>query len=126
MSDQVVLPNGLGEAIIRGYVEDWQYEEDFDQAALDEFNANFEALGNKFLGNPKEPWYQGVDFTAAIRRKSDGALFGFTYWEMVSKHGEPYFEANGDEFDVADDAYVFLPVEPFTVQGYSIKKEVAA
>ena len=92
----------------------------------EDFNELFEVVG-KFLGESRESYYQGLSFTAVIKRKSDGKLFGHTYWEDISKYGEAYYEANGDKFGLEDydedDEYfngwiVFAPVKKFTVTGY--------
>lgn len=118
------LPRGLATAIIGGGdASDWEWDADYVKATLTEFDANYEVVGNEFLGNPKEDWYQGVDFTAVIRRKSDGKLFGYGWWTPVSKHGEPYFEPNGEEFGLGPDEFVFLPIRPFIVTGYEITKD---
>ena len=88
----------------------------------DEFDELFETVG-KFMSNPHESFYQGLDFMSVIRRKSDGNLFGFEYWEDISKHGEPYAEPNGEDFPELEENddygwYVFKPVESFTITGY--------
>jgi hypothetical protein len=125
--DHVILPEGLAHAVIYGGdADDWKWGESFDEERLAAFNEAYETLGNQFLGDPKETWYQGVTFTAVIRRKADGKLFGYQYWEAVAKHGEPYVEANGYEFDDAGDSdFVFLPVAAFPITGYVIQKEPA-
>ena len=48
----------------------------------EDFNELFEVVG-KFLGESRESYYQGLSFTAVIKRKSDGKLFGHTYWEDI-------------------------------------------
>ena len=121
---ELILPDGLSKALIYyGDPGDWKYDDDFDEAALDEFLAEFEPLGNQFLANPDESWYQGVSFAAVIVRKSDGQKFGYPYWEVISKHGEAYAEPNGDEFGLDYDKYVWRPVQPFSITGYQIAKE---
>lgn len=126
MSETVNIPAGLARNIVAGgkYADpnDWKYDEDFDQAVFDEFNDSFELVqeGAPFLGDPKEEWYQGVTFTAVIRRKLDGVLFGYNWWEPVAKHGEPYYEANGGDFGLDYDTWVFQKVTAFTVTGYEV------
>lgn len=91
-----------------------------------EFLKSFKILPEKYLGDPKEDYYQGIKFTRLIQRISDDKLFGFTYWVDISKHGEAYVEPNGDKFGYDFDwtatyfpeVFVFTPVKPFTVQGY--------
>jgi hypothetical protein len=81
-------------------------------------------LGHEFPGNPEEDYYQGMSFTTVYKRKSDGKLFGYTYWQGGGKYGEPYYEPNGEEFGYDEyDTYIFYEVTPFTVQGYYIKKD---
>lgn len=125
--EHVTFPSGLGEAIVYGDPEDWTWDEDYDSntdsVTLEYFQENFEVVKGKHLGDPKESWYQGVNFTRVIRRKSDGKLFGYAYWEPVAKHGEIYVEANGDEHGYGYETYVFLPVELFTVTGYQVQEE---
>lgn len=81
-----------------------------------------------------EDFYQGLNMITVIRRKSDGRLFGYSWWDDISKHGESYIEENGDEYGIeqpkdtdSDDFdwdndwvhfYVFVPVEPFNIIGY--------
>lgn len=122
-TDYPTLRSGLATSIIHGGVEDWKYDEDFDESVYEAFTAEFEFVTSRALGDPKEDWYQGVNFTAVIRRRSDDALFGYPYWEPVSKHGEPYYEPNGD-----NDEYMFYPVVAFNVPGYEVQtpKENAA
>lgn len=96
-----------------------------------EFQAEFEIVSGNHLGDPKEDYYQGVTWTALIKRKSDGRLFGFHYWEPVSKHSEAYFESNAEEHGIETEhdedyntiggrVYVFAPVREFTVTGYEV------
>jgi len=91
-----------------------------------------------------EDYYQGLTVMTVIRRKSDGRLFGYCWWDDISKHGSSQYESNGDEHgfewdedvrfaqdsadaddegddddsDGANSVYVWLPVEPFTITGY--------
>lgn len=87
-----------------------------------------------FMADPDEDFYQGMAVMSVIKRKLDGRRFGFAYWTPVAKNGEAFIEANGDDnglkFEVGDGfnwdtdyfpkAYVWLPIEPFTVIGYKI------
>jgi hypothetical protein len=96
-----------------------------------EFLRLFKILSGHHLGNPDEDYYQGVTWTALIRRKRDQKLFGFSYWKPVSKHGEALIEPNGDEHGIeveydqdynpiGGSVYVFAPVREFTIKGYEV------
>ena len=88
------------------------------------------------MADPNEGFYQGIEVMAVIKRKSDGRLFGFQYWTPIAKYSETEIEPNGEEvglpFEVPDgfdwnndyypSAYVWLPIEPFTITGYKITK----
>lgn len=118
MTEYFILKGDVGSAAVTGYPDDAD-----DEAAAEAFLAEYELVDYEFPGNPKEDYYQGMTFTTVYRRKSDGKLFGYSYWKSVAKYGEPFYEANGDEFGYDDyDTYVFQEVTPFTVQGYYIKK----
>ena len=126
MTERIALPWDMTTAVCySGGDYTWDVEDDDPDRLA--FEAEYEVVGNQFLGNPNESYYQGISFVAVIRRKADGALFGYDYWEDISKHGEAYVEPNGYEYgqpDDSDDA-VWFPVEPFTVTGYQTKKEEA-
>lgn len=71
-----------------------------------------------------DDFYQGLNMITVIKRISDGKLFGYSWWDDISKHGEAYMESNGDEFGLdayeSEDGwytyYVFEPVH----QNYDI------
>lgn len=48
-------------------------------------------------------FYQGLNMITVIRRKSDGKLFGYPWWNDISKHGEAYMEENGDDYGIEND-----------------------
>lgn len=88
---------------------------------IETFNEQFSIESGKRLADPNEDFYQGVMFMALIRRKSDNRLFGYPYWWRLGKYEENEDEEpNGEEHGLDEDAYVWLPVEPFTVTGYTI------
>lgn len=106
---------------------------------IDEFEAQFEIVSGHHLADPRESFYQGVEFMALIRRRSDGRLFGYPYWSPIAKHAEAdEVEPNGDEhgFEATfNDDYteyvdgpfwVWLPVETFVITGYQIREEDAS
>ena len=122
--DRVILRGELAESVIFDGLE-WS-----DSEHVEAYRALFEGVG-KFPGDPSESYYQGLTFTCVIRRKSDGRLFGFSYWEDISKYGEPSVEPNGDEHDLEREydeewepiggaVFVFLPAKEFQVQGYTV------
>lgn len=67
-------------------------------------------------------FYQGLNMITVIRRKSDGKLFGFSWFDDISKHGESYMESNGYDFDIEHEGnysyFVFEPVKPYTITSY--------
>ncbi len=85
---------------------------------------------NAFLED--NDFYQGLNMITVIKRKSDGELFGYSWWDDISKHGESFIQSNGDEFGLECDTdiegfdwdtdyvsyYVFEPVEPFSILAY--------
>lgn len=99
-------------------------EEDSAYDLLCEMTPNKDSQGREYemvtqtLEN--EDYYQGLNMITVIRRKSDGKLFGYSWWDDISKHGESYMDPNGDEFDLEVDwvAYVFEPVEPYSITLY--------
>jgi hypothetical protein len=116
--DHVLLHRELTSAVSYAGT-DFQYDYDDEDPVAKAFLAEFEVVGNRQLGNPKPDYYQGLEFTAVIRRKSDGKLYGYDYWEDISKHGEAYVEDNSWEFGLENGVLsVWLPVEAFTITGY--------
>lgn len=127
---KVVLFDDLGSEVIYGVLEPTSSWSEVPQEIINSFFEKFEIVKGKFPGNPEEDYYQGMDFTRVIRDKDSGNLYGYTYWEDISKHGESFLESNGDEFgydfDWDDDyypsVYVFLPVREFSVKGFEVVK----
>ena len=104
-----------------------------------EFAATYE-----LVKNGSDSWfhtdgdlYQGSTLIRIIRRKSDGKLFGYEFWEQGGKYGGTEMEANGDYhgfpskydwqdgIDANEEWYVFLPVELAPLPAYKFvdKKE---
>lgn len=80
-----------------------------------------------------DDYYQGLNLTSVIQRLSDGKLFGYEFFEDISKHGETYIDSNGSDFGYDGDCeededgfevwysyYVFRPVEPWTLEAYRV------
>lgn len=95
------------------------------------FHADFEIVGDKFMGDPKEDFYQGVTFITVIRRKADGRLFGYEHWQPVAKNADYDLQENGDENGIEQEyidsehwcpIWVWLPVKEFRITGYGIVK----
>lgn len=130
VENKVVLFDDLGSEIIHDVLEPTSSWSEVPQEIINSFFEKFEVVKGKFPGNPEEDYYQGMDFTRVIRDKESGNLYGYTYWEDISKHGESFLEPNGDEFgydfDWDDDyypsVYVFLPVREFSVKGFEVVK----
>lgn len=132
-NDKLVAFDELGEYLTRGI----GFPDEASEETISRFNEIFETMDSPshILGDPDEEFYQGVTFIQLIRRKSDGQLFGFEYFEMFADGSE--WEPNGDEHgyeieppdnhdwdnDYFPSVYVFLPVRPFTVTGYTTKPE---
>lgn len=58
-----------------------------------------------------------IDCMRVIQRKSDGQCYGYSY-EYSAKYGESD-APNGSEHGIKNpNAYVWLPVKPFTITGY--------
>lgn len=93
-------------------------------------------FGNKyeFVENylADDDFYQGLNMTAVIRGVADNRLYGYSWWDDISKYGEAEVEANGDEYgyegdcEIEDDwdtyvsYYVFVPVVTWTYEGYRV------
>lgn len=116
LPDKVVFPNTDEDfdsendfAMVAIYGERWTYS-DAEKLQIATFENEFELLG-AHLANTD--FYQGLNKMSVIRRKTDHKLFGFEWFDDISKHGESYYEPNGDEhgYDYGD--YVFLPVEQY-------------
>lgn len=128
VDDKVVLFDDLGSEIVYGILDTTSTWSDVPQDKIKSFFGSFDVLEDTFPGNPKEDYYQGVSFTRVIREKGTGDLYGYTYWEDISKHGEAFVEPNGGEhgyvYEWGDDyypeVYVFLPVREFYVKGYEV------
>jgi len=81
--------------------------------------------------------YQGTTLMRVIRRKADGKLFGFDFWQGGGKYGEANIEPNGDDhgfpskYDFQDGVdedevwYVFRPVELAPLPAYKFAEEAA-
>jgi len=111
--------------------EDSKYDlmYDTDIIKTDTTGRTYRSLGS-FLEN--DDFYQGLCMITVIRRESDNKLFGYSWWDDISKHGESYIEPNGDEFGLecdtsADDfdwdndyvsCFVFEPVEEYSIKAY--------
>jgi hypothetical protein len=129
--DRVILRGGVGSHAVYGWTED-------DDPGYKSFVEQFEIVegpGGTWLA--AEDYYQGLSCTAVIRRKADGRLFGYPYWDDISKHGTKQIDTNGEENgfpyeercdlpDGLNEVYVWLPAEPFTITGYGISVPAAA
>ena len=124
MPEKIVLAESFGGHVALGAPGQWRYDDDYIPEVLESFLAEFEqvrAPHGEFLGNPDEDFYQGHTYTTVYRRKSDGKLFGISYWQGGGKYGEPYYESEEIEEDVY--GYVLREVEPFYRLGYVVKKD---
>lgn len=117
--DRLILFGSFAESVILLGGDDSEYP----QANMDLFDQInlYESPRSLWESRIDEDYYQGLNVMRVLERKSDGKLFGFEYWEDISKNGDSYLEPNGDEHDFEwdDGAFVFLPVKPFTITGFT-------
>lgn len=137
--NRLVVYDDLGSAAVNRWLA---FGDDEYAEAAKELLELFEVIEphGHFMADPNEDFYQGIEVMSVLKRKSDGRLFGYKYWTPISKHGESSVEPNGEdnglEFEVPDgfnwnedyypSAYVWLPIEPFTITGYKITETNAA
>lgn len=95
------------------------------QEEMDKFLTLFEVVKPEgyavHLAPRKERYTNGdVNCMKIIKRKSDGAIFGYEYAES---QGDAYYGSNGEKYGLNKNnryAYVWLPVKPFTITGYAL------
>lgn len=113
----------------------YEYEDSFD-LIYDMSDLNTDINGERYKVVTQtladDDFYQGLTMTTVIRRLSDNKLFGYTWWDDISKHGLAYVESNGSDFGYEGDCevegdydtfysyYVFQPVEKWTYEGYRV------
>lgn len=131
--DRVAFRDDLGHDVAWG---DLKYG-DADPEQIEAFNAAYELVKN---GSDDEfhtdgDLYQGTTLMRVIRRKSDGRLFGFSFWQGGGNYGEANIEPNGDDhgfpgkYDFQDGVdedevwYVFRPVELAPLPAYKFADE---
>lgn len=98
-------------AVVKTLDPDWPVFETKESYAgydlLTEMNPDTDTQGREYemvdqtLEN--DDFYQGLNKITVIRRKSDGKLFGYSWWDDISKHGQSYMESNGDEYGIECD-----------------------
>jgi hypothetical protein len=111
--------------------------------AADEQKAEFKAAYELVKNGSDSEWhtdgdlYQGSTLMRVIRRKADGKLFGFAFWQGGGKYGEAMIEHNGDDhgfpskYDWEDGVdkdelwYVFRPVELAPLPAYKFTEPTA-
>lgn len=130
--DKIAFKNDLGHDVAWGSVPDECTPEE-----AEEFDKAFEIVkwGSDYQFHTDGDLYQGSTLMRVIRRKADGKLFGFSFWEGGGKYGETVIEHNGDEhgfpskYDWDDDVeeddeevwYVFLPVKYTPLPAYTFE-----
>jgi hypothetical protein len=121
----------LGDSVI------WDSWWDIDESIKEIFLNTFDILKPAYMSYwlADNDFYQGLNVMSVIRRKSDGQLFGFQWWNDISDNGESYIEGNGDEhgyelddsvadkltseeWDALPSIYVWTPVEEWSLKGY--------
>jgi len=127
--DKIAFRDELGHDIAWG---DLEYG-DATTADIADFKKAYELLSEEF--HTDGDLYQGSTLMRVIRRKADGKLFGFSFWQGGGEYGEALVEHNGDDhgfpskYDWEDGVdknelwYVFLPVELAPIPAYKFTKE---
>lgn len=137
--DLVAFGGELGHDVVWDQLERWG---DASPEEHELFRSRFEFVATD--AHTDGDLYQGTTLMQVIRRKSDGRLFGWSYWQGGGKHGESFRESNGDDFadelpeiqydwdthdwasdDPTPDWYVFQPVERHDLPAYRFTKESA-
>lgn len=88
----------------------------------------------EFVGKYLEDndFYQGLNMVSVIRNIETGVLYGYSWWNDISKYGSSMVESNGDEFGLECDTdadgfdwdsdyvsyYVWEPVEEYPIKAY--------
>ncbi|KIA73459.1 hypothetical protein ANMWB30_23860 [Arthrobacter sp. MWB30] len=135
----VAFRGELGSKLCHGGIDEDFTEEDITLISI--FDASYEFLRNG-EGFGCHDWfhtdgdiYQASQLMRVIRRKSDGRLFGFRYWQGGGKYGEARIEHNGDDYgfpspftqentlDTDRIWYVFAPVKFQPLPAYVFEKE---
>ena len=97
-----------------------EYWDDYEITAEDaqewrDFKAEFDVVTSDALLN--DDFYRGTNHMFVIKRKSDGELFGMTYYYNNNKYKISYFTEKSDgEF------YELLPVRQFYIEAYEYGK----
>jgi hypothetical protein len=107
---------------LTGDIFDYKYYDDGDHSEeMDKFLTEFEIIlpsqNSYLLAEEVEFSGDSIECVHVIKRKSDGQLYGYKYYQSVSNGawGSP----NGKKHGVTDpEAHVWLPVTPFTITGY--------
>ena len=127
--DKVALRDALGHDVAWG---DLEYG-DATTADTVDFKAAYDLLEDEY--HTDGDLYQGSTLMRVIKRKADGKLFGFAFWQGGGKYGEADIDHNGDDhgfpskYDWQDGVdedevyYVFLPVELAPLPAYKFIEE---
>lgn len=122
--DKIALRDELGHDVAW---DDLEYG-DATTADVADFKEAYELISGEF--HTDGDLYQGSTLMRVIRRKADGKLFGFAFWQGGGKYGEADIEANGDDhgfpgkYDWQDGVdkdevwYVFRPVKLAPLPAY--------
>lgn len=150
--DRVILRGKLATEVIIGGddmaatdPEHWYHDVAHEVAApfLAEFDIPSPPHGCNGAWLENTDFYQGINAMRVIRRKADGRMFGYCYWDTAGNdnwESDPH--SNGDDHPGANlpepdtdvpgfdwdtvwppSTYVFLPVEPYVITGYRFPEE---
>lgn len=122
----IVLRGELGGSVL------WDVGYPGESPEYDLFVSEFEIDSEDYLGDPSDSFYQVITFTRLVKRRSDGKVFGASYYESPGNdfmeggnEGMNPFEALGVAWDWENDEpepVVFLPVREFSRKGYEVSK----
>lgn len=127
-TDYPVFENTGEEESIEAIIYDVRFPS--DGPITDRAGRQYEFVG-KYLAD--DDFYQGLNMVSVIRRLADNKLFGYFWWDDISKYGDSFVEPNGEEFGLecdcsADDFdwdndyyvsyYVWVPVEEYPIKAY--------
>lgn len=122
--ERVIVYDDLGGELVHN--GNFTYTEVAEQGK--QFLEQFDVLmDRKYLANPKEDFYQGVQVMRVIRRKSDGEHFGYAYLDYAWNSGDrEELTASGEEegFDYDYEDFDWDAEERYYPEPFAFKRVV--